>query len=69
MVDQLIFILYFSCPIEKSCRSRMNITFRVGAPDACDILEEKFVSEAASLGMIQLKGHRYSITTLLLFQY
>lgn len=49
---------FYSCPIEKSCRSRMNITFRVGAPDACDILEEKFISEAASLGMIQLKGHR-----------
>ena len=47
----------------------MNITFRVGAPDACDILEEKFISEAASLGMIQLKGHRYRITTLSLFQY
>ena len=56
-LSTLVFFIY-SCPVDKSCRSRMNIAFRVGSAEGNDILEEKFLSEAAKLGMIQLKGHR-----------
>lgn len=49
---------FYVCPVDKACRSRMNIAFRVGSAEGNDILEEKFLSEAAKLGMIQLKGHR-----------
>jgi len=49
---------FFSCPIAKSCRSRMNLTFRISCQEGCDILEKKFIDLAAEQGMIQLKGHR-----------
>ncbi|MDA0264880.1 MAG: 3-phosphoserine/phosphohydroxythreonine transaminase [Chloroflexi bacterium] len=35
-------------------RSRMNVTFRLPGAD----LEDRFVAEAASEGMVELKGHR-----------
>ena len=39
---------------EKSSRSRMNITFRLGTED----LENKFATETAAAGFDGLKGHR-----------
>jgi phosphoserine aminotransferase len=40
--------------VDKSSRSIMNVTFRLPSED----LEKQFVAEAASNGMIGLKGHR-----------
>ena len=51
--------LNFSCPVDKACRSRTNVTFRIGSAEGEPVLEEKFIAEAAKLKMIQLKGHRY----------
>lgn len=47
---------YYSCPVEKSCRSKMNVVFRVagGKEEA----EKKFAKEAESAGLIGVKGHR-----------
>ena len=39
---------------EKSCRSRMNVTFRL----ATEELEKKFAKEATAAGLDGLKGHR-----------
>lgn len=50
---------FYSCPVEKSCRSRTNVTFRIGSEEGCDVLEKKYVDMAIERGMIQLKGHRY----------
>lgn len=44
----------FTCTAEKGSRSDMNVTFRTGDED----LDAKFVQQAASTGLISLKGHR-----------
>lgn len=49
---------FFSCPIEKRYRSRMNIVFRVGGADGDEALEKEFLKGAERLNMQQLKGHR-----------
>ncbi|XP_001600620.1 probable phosphoserine aminotransferase [Nasonia vitripennis] len=46
---------FYICPIDKKCRSRMNIPFRIKNDEA---LENAFVAGAAALNMLQLKGHR-----------
>lgn len=51
----------FSSPVEASCRSKMNVPFRVGTTDGAagnDTLEKKFISEATAAGLVGLKGHR-----------
>ena len=53
-------VYVFSCPVDESCRSCMNVSFRIGAPDHNETLEKKFVTEAAHEGMIHLNGHRYA---------
>jgi len=50
---------FYSCPVNPKSRSRINIPFRIEGGDKQVELEEKFLAEALSLGMIQLKGHRY----------
>lgn len=45
---------YYSCPVNKKDRSRMNVCFRLPSED----LEKKFISEALERGMSSLKGHR-----------
>jgi phosphoserine aminotransferase len=45
---------YFRGTAAKEFRSDMNVTFRLPSEE----LEEKFVKEASSKGMKQLKGHR-----------
>jgi len=45
---------FYRGTVEKSSRSLMNVPFRLPNED----LEKKFVSEAAKLGMQNLKGHR-----------
>lgn len=49
---------FYCCPINKNSRSRMNLPFRISGVDGCDILEKKFIQEAAQNGLVQLKGHR-----------
>lgn len=46
---------YYTNPVNPAFRSRMNIPFRVKKDEK---LEAKFLSEAAKVGLIELKGHR-----------
>ena len=45
---------FFSCPVERGCRSTMNVVFRL--PN--EALEAQFLEESAAQGMSGLKGHR-----------
>jgi phosphoserine aminotransferase len=45
---------YYTAPVSKESRSIMNVTFVTGDPD----LDKKFASEAAKIGLANLKGHR-----------
>ena len=45
---------FYRCPVEMSSRSIMNAVFRLPSEE----LEAKFLKEAASQGMVNLKGHR-----------
>lgn len=47
---------FYTCPIKRDARSRMNIPFRIDKGD--ENLEKEFLSGAAARGMLQLKGHR-----------
>ncbi|PAA61188.1 hypothetical protein BOX15_Mlig013910g1 [Macrostomum lignano] len=46
---------FYYCPVDKSCRSRMNIVFRLSGGEA---LEKRFAEEAAKQGLTNLEGHR-----------
>ncbi len=45
---------FYHCPVAKSDRSRMNVPFTLKNP----ALDDKFLKQATSNGLIQLKGHR-----------
>jgi len=45
---------FYRGPVEKDSRSQMNVVFRLKTPE----LEETFVKEAKSAGIIGVKGHR-----------
>ena len=45
---------YYLAPVEKESRSMMNVTFVTGNAD----LDKKFATEAAAVGLVNLKGHR-----------
>lgn len=46
---------FYNSPVDPAARSQMNVPFTIPSnPD----LEKEFISQAAKLGMIQLKGHR-----------
>ncbi len=45
---------YFSTPVKKDSRSKMNVVFRLPSEE----LETKFLKLASESGMIGLKGHR-----------
>lgn len=49
---------YYSCPVDKKYRSRMNVPFRVGGEGGNEQLETQFIKEAEKRSMYQLKGHR-----------
>lgn len=49
---------FYSAPVAKKVRSRMNIPFRIGSIEGNDALEKDFLKGAEALGLIQLKGHR-----------
>lgn len=48
---------FYSVPVAKNARSKMNVPFRIGSPPNDD-LEKEFLKGAEALGLIQLKGHR-----------
>ena len=45
---------YYTAPVDKKCRSMMNVVFVTGDGD----LDKKFAKEAAEAGLKNLKGHR-----------
>jgi phosphoserine aminotransferase len=47
---------YYSCPVEKASRSRMNVVFRIAGGD--EALEKGFAEEAAKAGLMGTAGHR-----------
>jgi phosphoserine aminotransferase len=47
---------YYSCPVEKASRSRMNVVFRVAGGD--EAIEKKFAEEASAAGLVGTPGHR-----------
>src|SRR5271156_2337054 len=47
---------FYSGPIQKESRSKMNVTFRVAG--GSEVLESKFAKEAAAARLIGLGGHR-----------
>ena len=47
---------FYSCPIEKSSRSKMNVVFRVAGGDVA--IEKKFAAEATAVGLVGTPGHR-----------
>lgn len=47
---------FYSCPVEKSSRSKMNVVFRIAGGD--EALEKKFAEEAAAAGIVGTPGHR-----------
>jgi phosphoserine aminotransferase len=47
---------FYSCPVEKASRSKMNVVFRVAGGD--DSMEKKFAAEAAVAGLVGTPGHR-----------
>ncbi len=47
---------YYTCPVEKSSRSKMNVVFRVAGGD--EAKEKKFSKEAEAAGLVGTPGHR-----------
>jgi phosphoserine aminotransferase len=47
---------FYSCPVEKASRSKMNVVFRVAGGD--DSIEKKFAAEAGAAGLVGTPGHR-----------
>ncbi len=45
---------FYSNPVARNCRSRMNVPFRLARPE----LDSAFLSEAAAAGLAGLAGHR-----------
>jgi phosphoserine aminotransferase len=47
---------YYSCPVEKTSRSHMNVVFRVAGGN--EEIEKRFAKEGAAAGLIGIAGHR-----------
>merc|ERR1719498_791520 len=47
---------FYGCPVNKDCRSRMNIPFVIKGGD--EALEKKFLEEAKKVKLYTLAGHR-----------
>ncbi len=45
---------FYNNPVDKECRSWMNIPFTLAKPD----LDSRFLEQAISAGLVTLKGHR-----------
>lgn len=48
---------FYSLPVDKQYRSRMNVPFRI-AGEKAEALEKEFLRVAEQRGFLQLKGHR-----------
>ncbi|KAK5870883.1 hypothetical protein PBY51_003793 [Eleginops maclovinus] len=49
---------FYECPVDGTCRSRMNVPFHIGNKEGDEGLEKEFLAGASKRGMISLKGHR-----------
>jgi phosphoserine aminotransferase len=47
---------FYSCPVEKASRSRMNVVFRIAGGN--EAIEKKFAEQAAAAGLVGTPGHR-----------
>jgi phosphoserine aminotransferase len=47
---------FYTCPVEKDSRSRMNVVFRVAGGDKA--IEKRFGAGAAQAGLVGVPGHR-----------
>ncbi len=47
---------FYTCPVEKDSRSRMNVVFRVAGKN--EAIEKQFAAEAEAAGLVGLAGHR-----------
>merc|ERR1712110_325077 len=47
---------YYSCPVDKDCRSRMNCPFQILGGDTA--VEKKFLADAEKANLFTLAGHR-----------
>jgi phosphoserine aminotransferase len=47
---------FYTCPVERESRSRMNVVFRVAGGD--EVVERLFADEAAKAGIVGITGHR-----------
>merc|ERR1712176_472580 len=47
---------FYTCPVDKGCRSRMNVPFVIKGDDAA--LTKQFLAETKAAGMTNLAGHR-----------
>jgi phosphoserine aminotransferase len=47
---------FYSCPVEKASRSKMNVVFRIASGN--EALEKQFAKEAAAAGLVGTPGHR-----------
>jgi len=47
---------FYNCPVDASCRSRMNVPFKIMNGDQA--LEKKFIEEAKQMKLYTLAGHR-----------
>ena len=54
LYDYLDSTSYYTTPVQKDSRSRMNVVWRLPSEE----LDAKFVKEATAAGLTQLKGHR-----------
>ena len=54
LYDYLDSQTYYTAPVDKKCRSMMNVVFVTGGAE----LDKKFAKEASECGLKNLKGHR-----------
>jgi phosphoserine aminotransferase len=47
---------FYSCPVQRESRSKMNVVFRVAGGD--EGIEKKFAKEAEAAGLVGTPGHR-----------
>jgi phosphoserine aminotransferase len=47
---------FYSCPVERASRSKMNVVFRVAGGN--ETVEKKFIQDAAAAGIVGIAGHR-----------
>ncbi len=47
---------FYSCPVERDSRSKMNVVFRVARGD--EAIEKKFAQAAAAANIVGITGHR-----------